>query len=223
MKLLLFILIVTPSCSLGQLNTVLHFVDQYSKEPIELTSDLYIEKATFLVDTVNNSVQLDRLRVNELVIHLAGYNNYKADVKRKSIADDTLKLFLVPNDSLCQMRYEAIWINKSLVNDTIALTSVQSLQARVKGITEYLRLKELQCDNGLCSFSNTYYYQFTFLRENGLYSLESVERIRHSGYDCDYLDEQLPKAKNVLPRYVIEAEQTEPKAKLRFSLIFTFY
>lgn len=223
MKNLLLLLITLPNCSFGQLNTVLQFVDQYSKESIEVTADLRIEKATFQVDTVDNVVRLERLRGNELKIHFPGYNERNRKVEKKGIQGDTLRLFLVPNDSVLQMRYEAIWLNHSLVNDTINVAAAKSIPSLTKGLTEYLQKNELHCDNGLCSFSNTYYFEFVYCRKEGVYSLESVERIRHSGYECSYLEEHLLNAKNVFPRYFVEAEEDESDAKLTFSLIVTFY
>lgn len=223
MKNLLLLLIVIPSCSFGQLNTVLQFVDQYSKESISVTADLQIEKATFLVDTVDNVVHLERLRGKELNIHFSGYNERKRKAEKKGIQGDTLRLFLVPNDSVCQARYEAIWLNQSLVNDTVVVASSKSIPTMVKGMTEYFQKNEALCDGGLCSHSNTYRFQLTFTREKGVYSLESAERIDHNGSDCPYLEEKVLNAKNVLPRYFVEAEQAEFDAKLRFSLTFTFY
>ena len=221
-SILIFLLALSP-VSFGQLNCTIEFIDKYSFEDISIDSSFSINKAKFDIDSNQNHIRLHKIRGDQLRVSSSQYEIYDEKVKRKELKNDTMIIWLIPNDSICKRRYEEIWLNKERNADTVEIKSINGIQSYVKSILNYLLENEGFCGEFLGSFANTYYFELNFLKEDNIWKFQHSERIRHNGYECDFLEENFKHLTEVLPVFSNQDEEDSRNAKMRFTLWINYY
>lgn len=223
MKWAFFFLIISPFVSFGQLNCTIKLIDDYSNEEIDVSPNLHLRKGQFKIDSAQNSIHLEKLRGNYLVISSQEYKTHSEKVKRKKLKNDTVTIRLVPNDSLSMMTFEEIWVKHQRKSDTLEISSANEISRYVKSILNYLLANDGNCGNGLCSYSNTYVFVFYFEMKNGIYKFQEVEKTQPNDYQCLYLEDNLKLLGEVLPPFRISIEPDSPNEKMRFRVMMTYY
>jgi hypothetical protein len=215
MKLFLFVIFyLIIFNSVGQKKHYIKLIDSYCFEQIKLNHTFKLNKRKFTIDSVNNLIILKRPIRNQLTISGANYVTKEEKIKYKNHVSDTIKIALKPKNNLIKEGYNKFWNADSTSTKIIQLKDINSLDTKILTYLNYLLLLEDKCDNGLCSYSNTYQYKFDFEKVDSLYVLTKITKIQPRAFKCEVLEKHMELLLTIFPKFTMTEEKE--KFYLRF-------
>jgi hypothetical protein len=127
-------------------------------------------------------------------------------IKYKNHVSDTIKIFLKPKKSLIKEGYNKYWKADSTSTNIVHFRDMNSVDTRILTYLNYLLLFVDNCDNGLCSYSNTYQYKFDFEKVDSLYVLTKITKIQPREYKCEVLDKHMDLLLTIFPKFTLVDE-----------------
>jgi hypothetical protein len=118
-------------------------------------------------------------------------------------------LSLNPGEALAQREFLKIWETPTKRTDTLHFATYESLKKYVYVYLNYLPAIGSPCDNGMCSYANTYKYDIRFVAEDAVFRLFRVEKSRDYNNRCEVLDGYLNKLPAIFPNFTIAETTTE--------------
>src|SRR5690554_3448780 len=207
-KVFFIILLFSSSFSFGQMNSHLKLFDSYSSAVIRLDNSIKIKNADFSIDTLKNLIVIHKIKGKYLEITLRNYKVYSEKINLKKYKKDTLSRQLTPVKSVLNSRYQEIWFSDNLSADTLTFENTETFRAHIfsylKYLTFYLNTLDEPCDNGLCSYSNTYRYKILFSKNGEYYEINRIDKLQPIGYTCVELEKHLDKLKVIYPKLNIK-------------------
>ncbi|NBR14552.1 MAG: hypothetical protein EBU01_08215, partial [Crocinitomicaceae bacterium] len=186
----------------------------YCFEQIKLNNTFKINRRNFKIDSINNLIILKRRIRSQFTISSADYETSEEKIKYRNKTSDTIKIALKPKNNLIKEGYNKFWNADSTSTKIIQLNNINSLDTKILTYLNYLLLLEDKCDNGLCSYSNTYQYKFDFERIDSLYVLTKITKIQPRDYKCEVLEKHMDLLLTIFPKFTMTEEKE--KFYLRF-------
>ncbi|NBX81393.1 MAG: hypothetical protein EBQ94_13655 [Flavobacteriales bacterium] len=215
MKLFLFVIFhLIIFNSVGQKKYYIKLIDSYCFEQIKLNNTFKINRRNFKIDSINNLIILKRRIRSQFTISSADYETSEEKIKYRNKTSDTIKIALKPKNNLIKEGYNKFWNADSTSTKIIQLNNINSLDTKILTYLNYLLLLEDKCDNGLCSYSNTYQYKFDFERIDSLYVLTKITKIQPRDYKCEVLEKHMDLLLTIFPKFTMTEEKE--KFYLRF-------
>lgn len=215
MKLFLFVIFYLLIFNLvGQKKCYIKLIDSYCFEQIKLDHSFKINRRNFKIDSINNLIILKRRIRSQFTISAADYVTTEKKIKYRKFTSDTIKISLKPNMNLIQEGYNKFWNPDSISTKIVQFKNVKLLENKILTYLNYLLFLEDKCDNGLCSYSNTYQYKFDFEKVDSLYVLTKITKIQPRDYKCEVLEKHMELLLTIFPKFTL----TEEKEK--FYLLF---
>lgn len=221
--LILFFLLSIASKQLVfcQINCHLKLIDAYSFEPIQINSSLKIKNADFTIDTVNNIITLYKIKRKNLEISLNEYDKHSEKIKLRKFKGDTIVRQLTPNKSVLEDRFQQKWKSTSHSSDTLIFENTDEVKRHISSYLNYLlhhlMANDKMCDNGLCSYSNTYRYHMRFSIKNSTFKLNTIKKLQPMDYECAELDVYLEQLIDIYPNFrILRMKEDKGDLSIRF-------
>ncbi len=181
-------------------------IDSYSYDQINLNHSFKIKQKNYSIDSINNLIIIEKPFGRKLTISSNEYDLFQGKIDFKTNREDTIKIQLKPNQMSIIKRYNDIWSKNIQQMDTIILDNRHSLSKKVLSYLNYLSATNENCDNGTCSYSNTYRYQINFVKTGSVYLIEKIEKLHPREYNCDELDQHLKQLSKIFPKFILKEE-----------------
>lgn len=208
MKLFLFIVFyLIIFNSIGQKKCYIKLIDSYCFEQIKLDHSFKINRRNFRIDSINNLIVLKRRIRSQFTISCADYETMEEKIKYRKHTSDTIKISLKPKINLIKEGYNKFWNADSATTNIVHFKNINSLDTKVLTYLNYLLYLEDKCDNGLCSYSNTYQYKFDFKKEDSLYVLTKITKIQPRDYKCEVLEKHMELLLTIFPKFTMTEEK----------------
>lgn len=199
---------------IGQKKYYIKLIDSYCFEQIKLDHSFKINKRKFTIDSINYLIILKRRIRSQFTISAADYVTTEKKIKYRKFTSDTIKISLKPKMNLIQEGYNKFWNPDSISTKIVQFKDINSLDTKILTYLNYLLFLEDKCDNGLCSYSNTYQYKFDFEKVDSLYSLTKITKIQPRDYKCEVLEKHMELLPILFPKFMIS--EGKEKFYLRF-------
>ena len=175
--------------------------DDNAKKRIEIDSSYKLNLRHYSLDTINNCFWIKRPIFRKIIV---SSSNFETKTKRFYLFDkDSIQwIDLYPQSHYIQSQYRQLWFSETSVFDTIVLGDIDDLSHKIIEYLACLKAVNFGCDNGMCSYSNTYYYSISFKKENGVFEINNVKKVKPREYNCEPINDHLYKLKNIFPKII---------------------
>ena len=208
MRLTILFLLVAFSAN-SQLNCSIKLIDSYSNKEIKIDNSFRIKNGIFQIDTLNNSILLTKLKGKHLIIESNLYCLYDEKFDKKELKNSIKKLQLRPNDHLIEIKFNEIWNSDNIPSDTLIFNNHKELENHILTYISYLSFAANTCDNGMCHYANTYFYQIKFKANDTIYQIDEVKKLQPVDIECELLENSLQLFKTIFPKFKIKNEKQE--------------
>ena len=194
-KLVAILLLLNGLSIFGQINCKIKLIDSYSYDQINTNNSLQIKNADFSIDTLSGLVIINKFKGKRLEISLKDYELYSEKISFGKYKNDTIARQLIPKKQIILSRFEQIWNNDNIMLDTLTFDNSSQGKRHVLSYLNYVKILDNSCDNGLCNYANTYSYNIRFTKENDVYKISTIDKLKPHEYNCNELENYLNKLK----------------------------
>lgn len=193
-------------------------MDSKTNERVKIDSTFKLDCDEYVIDTLANCIRFKFHYLQKMTLYNSNYfaKEFSVPLKRKS---NVYYQNVEPTQNYFYSKYKQYWENETSFLDTLRFNNNNDLQAYLLKQLTYIHALHFGCDNGLCSYSNTYTYVFSFQKNEDLYELCDVSKVRPWDYHCESLDVKLKSLITIFPKISFSEEESAKMLKYAYLIV----